>query len=77
MPVPGEHALDADHPEAIAEWLDRGEEGIASGGQILAEAGAAVGVEDVAVAGPGVQVGDGAVNGADLAAFVTRFSVKI
>jgi hypothetical protein len=55
QPVPGEHALDADH-QAVAERGDGGAEGVGGGRQVGVEGGAAVGVENVEVKGPGVQV---------------------
>jgi hypothetical protein len=55
QPVPGEHALGPDD-EVRPERLDRFEEGVRVGGQVLLEDGLADGVEDVGEHGPGVQI---------------------
>src|SRR5262249_3420329 len=58
QPVPGEHALDADH-EAVAEGGDGAEEGVGPGRQVAVEDDGAVVVEDADVHGPRVQVDAG------------------
>ena len=54
-PVPGEHALAGDD-EAVAEGLDRLEEGGRRGGDGVAEDGRAVAIEDADGKGPGVEI---------------------
>src|SRR5262249_29620878 len=54
-PVPGVHALDADH-DVVAERGDRFAEGLGPGGDVLVEDDGAVLVEDAEVERPGVQV---------------------
>ena len=46
QPVPGEHALAPDH-QVLAERLDRAQEGVGVGGQVLLEDRLALVVEDV------------------------------
>jgi hypothetical protein len=55
QPVPGEHALAADD-QVLAVGLDRPEERLRVGGQVLLEDRLALVVQDVDEHGPGVQV---------------------
>src|SRR5262249_47954676 len=55
FPGPGEHALAPDH-QVLAVRLDRPEERLGFGGQVLLEDGLAPVVQDVGEHGPGVQV---------------------